>query len=97
MSKSEEVVWTINSTQIQLVELKDHRSFFEGIQINFKNNTDQSKLKLLDKDWDYIDFESIYTDFKKRKKEGIPVNEKKVFHQLQLMNNTLPPQSKISS
>lgn len=95
MNKSDELVWTINATQIQLIELKDHRSFFEGIQINFKNSADQSKLKLLDKDWDYSDFESIYTEFKNRKKEGIAVNEKPVFHQLQLMNNTLPPEHKI--
>lgn len=78
----------INSTSIQLFELKNHKSHFEGIEINFTNKIEKKNFKLMEKNWSYIDFENIYIEFKKRKNEEIPENEISVFKQLQLMNNS---------
>ena len=79
----------INSTSIQLFELKNHKSHFEGIEINFTNKIEKKNFKLMEKNWSYIDFENIYIEFKKRKNEEIPENEISVFKQLQLMNNSV--------
>ena len=76
------------STYINLIELKDYRSFFDGIQINVLNKNVATKLRLLDLDWSYDAFEKIYLEFKKRKNENIPENEIKVYEQLQIMNGT---------
>ena len=78
----------ISSTDINLIELKDYRSFFDGIQINVLNKNIGTKLRLLDSDWSYETFEKIYLEFKKRKNENIPENEIKVYEQLQIMNRT---------
>ena len=78
----------IFSTEINLIELKDHKSYFEGIQINLLNKNIGEKLKLLESDWNYDTFEKIYLEFKERKNEKIPENEKRVYEQLQIMNGT---------
>ncbi len=76
----------INSTQIQLIELKDHRSFFKGLKINLTNENE--KYKLSDSEWNYVPMEKIYLEFKSRKNEKIPKNESRAFEQLQIMNGT---------
>jgi len=78
----------INSTSIQLFELKNHKSHFEGFEINFKDHIERKSFKLIEQNWSYIDFENIYSEFKNRKNESIPENETDVFKQLQLMNNS---------
>lgn len=79
----------IKSTSIELNALKNHKSHFEGFEIKFKDNLNNYTLKLLDKNWSYIDLEDIYTEFKNIKKESIPESEKDNLHQLKLMNKTL--------
>ena len=78
----------INSTSIQLLELRNHKSHFEGIEINFKDIIDNKSFKLMGQNWSYIDLENIYTEFKKMKNEEIPKDENPTFKQLQLMNNS---------
>ncbi|MEO9257596.1 MAG: hypothetical protein ABI207_04390, partial [Crocinitomicaceae bacterium] len=78
----------INSTKIELFELKDYKSYFYGLQINLINSYKMEKLKLKEEFWSYEEFEAIYTEFKKRKKESIPENEISAFEQLQIMNGT---------
>lgn len=85
-NSDQNITLPIFSTEINLIELKDHRSFFNGIQINLLNKNAREKLKLLDGDWNYVTFEKIYLEFKERKNERIPENEKRVFEQLQIMN-----------
>lgn len=78
----------LNSTLIQLIELKDHKSYFEGIQINFKDTLERKSFKLMQANWSYNDLENIYKEYKARKKEEIPENEFPVFTQHQIMNKT---------
>ncbi|MBV2165451.1 MAG: hypothetical protein KUL76_02820 [Kaistella sp.] len=78
----------LDATSIQLFEIKDHRSFFQGLQINFLNKRLREKYKLLDSEWNYIQMEEIYNEFKRRKNERIPENEKNAYAQLQVMNGT---------
>lgn len=78
----------MNSTEIELFELKNHKAQFEGFQINFKNYNDNSKIKLFGDKWTYSDFENIYTEFKKRKIEKTSEQEAEVFRNLQIINHT---------
>lgn len=89
MAKISEYTTPINSTSIQLFELKNHKSHFEGFEMNFKNHLEKQSFKLIEQNWSYLDFENIYSEFKKRKNEGIPENETGVFKKLQLMNNSI--------
>jgi hypothetical protein len=86
--KTKQVSWKIKSTEIELFELKNHKSHFEGLQINFINKTEKTKLKLLESDWSYEDMEQIYFYFKNRKNEEIPENELLALRQLQIMTNS---------
>lgn len=79
------IIWNTDSTIIQLYALKDHQSFFTGFEIEFKNNIQKAKLKLIENSWTDADLELIYLEFKKRKKEAIAENEKDLFEQLHLM------------
>lgn len=76
----------LESTSVELFILKDHRSFFQGLQLNILNLTNGEKYKLYDSDWSYIDIELIYNEFKRRKKEEVPENEKIPYEQLKLLN-----------
>ncbi len=87
-NSQDNITLPISSTDINLIELKDYRSFFDGIQINMLNKNVGAKLRFLDSDWNYETFEKIYLEFKKRKNENIPENELKVYEQLQIMNGT---------
>ena len=78
----------INSTSVQLLELRNHKSYFEGIEINFKDIIDNKSFKLMGQNWSYIDMENIYIEFKKRKNEEIAKDENSTFKQLQLINNS---------
>ncbi len=79
----------IKRMDIELFELKDHKSFFEGLQLNLIYKSKREKFKILYEIWNYKDFENIYSEFKQRKNEKIPAdNEKDPFKQLQIMNNT---------
>lgn len=86
--KERQKTWPLNSTGIELFELKNHRAQFEGFQINFKNKTEGSKIKLYGERRTYSDFENIYTEFKKRKIERTPGQEAEVFRSLQIISNT---------
>ncbi|MBW8360635.1 MAG: hypothetical protein K0M56_00450 [Kaistella sp.] len=86
--KEYQLTWKINATGIELFELKDYKTHFEGLQINFLNKTEKIKLKLLECDWSYLDFEAIYLYFKERKNEKIRESEILPLQQLQLMNNS---------
>ncbi|MCA0427584.1 MAG: hypothetical protein LCH37_09125 [Bacteroidetes bacterium] len=77
---------SLESTSVELFILKDHRSFFQGIQLNILNLTYREKYKLYDSDWSYLDIELIYNEFKRRKSEEIPENEKIPYEQLKLLN-----------
>jgi len=59
-------------------------SFCNGLNLIDRNQ--DSIYNLTNKDWNYKDFEIIYTEFKRRKKEVFPENEKSAFKQLQIMN-----------
>ncbi len=87
-NSQDQITLPIFSTDINMIELKDHRSFFDGIQIKLLNKNLGAKLRLLDSDWNYEAFEKFYVEFKKRKNESIPTNETRVFEQLQIMNGT---------
>ena len=78
----------IHLTEIKLVEIRNYKSFFIGLQIYFFDNTFRKQYILFDKDWGNQRFEEIYTEYKKRKGEKIPENEKDAFKQLQIMNGT---------
>ena len=87
--KISEYTTRINTTSIELLELRNHKSHFEGLEINFKDEIGKRNYKLIENNWSYFDFENIYIEFKKRKNEEIPENEISVFKQLQLINNSL--------
>jgi len=82
-------IWSLNSTEIELFELKNHKAQFEGFQIHFKNKVKNTKIKLSGDKWTCSDFENIYTEFKKKKIELIPDREAEVFRGLQIINNTV--------
>ena len=85
-NREEELVWPISQTKLDLLERRTAQGFFEGIEVQFKN--EGKKLKLREDIWDYIDFETIYFEFKKIKNEPVPEDEADILKQLQIMNGT---------
>ncbi len=87
-NEQQNITLPIHSTEIKLIELRDHKSFFEGVQIKFLNKNRGVTLKLLDADWNYHQFERIFFEFKKRKNEDIFEDEKMIYEHLQVINRT---------